>query len=673
MMTVTVCGLRSVSSLARRLPPRLPPALTLSSVRPLSGGRREERIGESSVFLQSGYRITELPVVVRKVRDVWDFYNKMGIENPDRLPEQRHLQLLPQQLNDEERELIDGFNRCFNSSSIFKLLETIPVNEVTPSVAANAYRKIVELEAKYESESLVARGRPDQPQSFFRSAFITRLLDIICRGKNPAAILEGLSAAMRDEHSEDQGGIKEKLLEELLVCVGDGVFSLQDICKAVHILSVFYPDLQRCRDVADKLWFGILDKSQDISPDEIVSLFSTLPHLGKSRKMILSVLESKAMDSWQGLKTGHIVQILRVLQGLQYDRVRPVFMKMISNWLALNIHTVSEREMLAIIYSFLQLEYVDASIISALEKIMKLRGCKIQEHDLICTISSYCQALRLRSPVILEGLGQYFIQSHKTLSVPQVSALASAFGHLDFTPPNGFKFWELLEFYLDVKFNQFTPVDIINLLVSFIYIEKWPINFTSKLFNPYFLDRLHSQPEELVAISRQQLKLYDTSMKLECRGYEGPFLPKETHARSLPSDSRILRTSKKLLVPLGDVVGDIRRISQNVVLSSLPLHPLYIVDLMIYPSHAASLSRFGFQTNNTSNVAVLINTPEHYDRSGQHLVGSQAMRVRQLNVMGFRVMNINMAKVNKLMMHPNKLRDHLQSLYQQVKVVKTNL
>ena len=129
--------------------------------------------------------------------------------------------------------------------------------------------------------------------------------------------------------------------------------------------------------------------------------------------------------------------------------------------------------------------------------------------------------MRLRSPVILEGIGQYFIESHKTLSVPQVSALAPVFGHLDFTPPNGFKFWELLEFYLDVKFNQFTPVDIINLLVSFIYIEKFPINFTSKLFNPFFLDRLHSQPEELVAISRQQLKLYDTSMKLECHGYEG--------------------------------------------------------------------------------------------------------------------------------------------------------
>ena len=79
-------------------------------------------------------------------------------------------------------------------------------------------------------------------------------MDIICKGKNPAAILEGLSASMRDGHSDDQRVYKEKLLEELLVCVSDGLFSMQDICKAIHVLSVFYPDSKQCVDVNDKLW-----------------------------------------------------------------------------------------------------------------------------------------------------------------------------------------------------------------------------------------------------------------------------------------------------------------------------------------------------------------------------------------------------------------------------------
>ena len=67
--------------------------------------------------------------------------------------------------------------------------------------------------------------------------------------------------------------------------------------------------------------------------------------------------------------------------------------------------------------------------------------------------------------------------------------------------------------------------------------------FTSNLFRRYFIDRIHSQPVELVAISMQQVKLYDTSMKRE----GGETFPsyKETHTRSLPSDSQV-------------VVGDIR-------------------------------------------------------------------------------------------------------------------
>ena len=250
--------------------------------------------------------------------------------------------------------------------------------------------------------------------------------------------------------------------------------------------------------------------------------------------------------------------------------------------------------------------------------------------------------------------------------MPQVGALAPVFGQLDFHPQNGFKFWELLEFYLDVKFNQFSPVEMINLLVSFIYIEKYPINFTSKIFNPFFMDRLHSQPDEIVAISRQQLKLFDTAMKLECRGYEGPFLPKETHARKITSDSRVIRTVNKIVDPMADIVGDIRRIATSIVLSNLPLHPLYLVDMMIYPSSTSSLTRLGFNTNNRSSVAVLVHPPEHYDRAGDHLVGSQAMRVRQLTAMGFKVMSINMRQVNKLVMHPDKLRDHLQELYKKV-------
>merc|ERR1719483_461904 len=125
----------------------------------------------------------------------------------------------------------------------------------------------------------------------------------------------------------------------------------------------------------------------------------------------------------------------------------------------------------------------------------------------------------------------------------------------------------------------------------------------------------------------------------------------------------VMRTASKLMDPMADVVGDITRLGKSVVLTSLPLHPLYVVDMMVYPTHAASLLKFGINTNNNGNVAVLILAPEHYDHTGEHLIGSQAMRVRQLSGMGFKVMCVNMQMANKLMMHPKQLREYLQKLY----------
>ena len=55
------------------------------------------------------------------------------------------------------------------------------------------------------------------------------------------------------------------------------------------------------------------------------------------------------------------------------------------------------------------------------------------------------------------------------------------------------------------------------------------MNFVRKIFNPYFMDRLHNQPDEQaeVAYTRRQLHLFDQSMNIEAKNYTGPYLPKD--------------------------------------------------------------------------------------------------------------------------------------------------
>ena len=92
------------------------------------------RIGETSVFVQSGKKISELPVVVKKVQNVFELYKQLGIkaevvEDPRSRKESTTTKVITSHMSEEEREVIGGFNRCINASSIFRLLETIPPDE----------------------------------------------------------------------------------------------------------------------------------------------------------------------------------------------------------------------------------------------------------------------------------------------------------------------------------------------------------------------------------------------------------------------------------------------------------------------------------------------------------------------------------------------------------------
>jgi len=142
-------------------------------------------------------------------------------------------------------------------------------------------------------------------------------------------------------------------------------------------------------------------------------------------------------------------------------------------------------------------------------------------------------------------------------------------------------------------------------------------------------------------------------MKLESMGYEGPFSPKDTNYRN---DIRVMSAASKLMDPMAGVVVNHHKAGEECGSLLSPLHPLYVVDMVVYPTHA-SLLKFVF------NVALLVLSPEHYEQSGEYLVDSQAMRVTQLAFMGFKVMCVNLLMTNKLMMHRKKLGEYLQKLY----------
>jgi len=658
------------------------------------------RIGQTTVMYQSGLRISELPLVVKKVQDVLKI---LPAADEDTSLKMQHdfLQALGDRDNNEEtREIIAGLRRCFTVNGIFKLLETIPVEEVTPSVAVEALKLILTLDVAPPTGQQQQQGsafaglrtesrRDERPDTFRCQAFVNMILEIIFRSKDPKVLTDGLEVICSAPENTSRSFVdptrlnayKDKLFEEVLFLVTEGNFSLVQICDVIAIVSNFYGldrvTKKRSHELTDKLWSGLVDKTHDeLSADTMVHVISVLPHLRVSRGVILNVVKDRLGDFWREYKTEDILAMLKVMTDIHVssgnDFTRKA-MPVVSSWILHHIHTLSEDQLLAVVYCYTKMDYVDKDFVSSLRKYVKVRCLQIEDANLVAAICEYCIDTRVRSAEILNGVSEFFTARCSDLTTPQLHSIARVFGELDFHPSNGFIFWDLLEHNLEMKFAEFPPKDIIKLLLSFVYIERYPLNFVRKLFNPYFLDRIHNQSEKMedVHLARHYLTLFDIAMNLDSSAYGGPFLPRDKQLATSFVDSRVMRAANVVWRPLGDVLGDVKRVNICQSLMSLP-SSIYVCDLLIYPSAAASLLRFGLRTDNSQCIAVLIHTPDHYDHSGSHLLGMQAMRVRHLKKVGFKVMEVEYAKIMRAQKVPGKLREVLATELQKTKSKDNN-
>jgi len=61
-----------------------------------------------------------------------------------------------------------------------------------------------------------------------------------------------------------------------------------------------------------------------------------------------------------------------------------------------------------------------------------------------------------------------------------------AFGHLNYVPSNSGAFFGAVERILLSNLSKFDAASILEMLVSFVYVERFPINFLGYIFSPHF-------------------------------------------------------------------------------------------------------------------------------------------------------------------------------------------
>jgi len=607
------------------------------------------RVAESMVVVQAGARVAELPLLVRRVRGEEELLARLGLLLPAAEAEVEEAEAA---VAGEEREVMEGFGRCSSASAVYRLLETMPREEVTPPVAAHALRMIIELEeGPAPPEGGVRdtiRGVARRADSFLRAALVTTLVDTVASGA-PEELLAGLAATLGRGWPGEAGPPRARLVAALLEAVGEGRLSLHQLCRAAGLLASLPGGRQAALATCDKLWLALLDKGGQASAGaELAELAETLPLLGRSRALVLGLVADRVGEHWRRLEAAHVSRILAVLAGLPYHRPPPALLTTLSGWLALHTHTLTEHHLLAILGSLGALEHADPVLVRALERLVVGRGPRGREPELMAAIAAYCSTLRVRTPAILGGLASYLVDHHATMAPPQVVTITEALGRLGLPAPSP-EVCLVVEHRLLRSWSEVPPLHLATSLLALLHLGHSPLGLAAKLFAPEFLERVVEGEEGRVAAA---LALIDSALALTCPAWS-PRLHRGPASTPVPQDLRVVRLCEELVAPLVEVVGEGAMVERMVAVPSLPPHPLLTVPLLVTPPGGGE------------QVAVVVVPPEEHCRGEEHLLGQQALRVRLLSLLGLKVVVVPLARASRLQGHPADLRAFLQALYQE--------
>lgn len=574
----------------------------------------------SSILMENGMNVQELPLVVRKLKSIAEIEEKSTVEDPEIASDNGGYHLIQAE-----------FKQCIDLRDVFSLLSKC--TKITPNIALGAMERIYDIE-KNLLDAVPMLADSNTHINMAKGAILDKLLKVIIKTEDTQTILNILKTV-----SNFMDPYKHKFCEELLFRVIDNKLSIVQLCEFLSFLINNRSD-SRYSEIIDKLWVGFVQKEADINEANIVEIFTILPGLKVSKRTILTLLEQKFADLWSKIEVPVMQEILNTFLEVKYSSMQSF--AVIGTWLHKNIHALDEEALLDVVTKLTRLNYTDDHVEKAVEKYIKLKGPKIQTHILIVSILNYCMQFQIRNEHILNACSEYFLTKGNVIPASFLKSFIYPFGYLYFDPIKGSEFWQQAERILDEKFDKISADDLASMILSFIYVGKHPLELVKRMLSPENLARVHNS--EVM----KKFHLIDTALSLECEDYSIPLLPRDQWSKFTLQDSRVRNIIHKIKNTIQEVAGGADNYSTCVFIPNLHFDETYLIDIMLHPTGLGS-NNFNWKLKSGKNVntAILIHLPDHYCSDNEHLIGPQIMKKRHLRVLSMKVVSLKYSSISK--------------------------
>ena len=421
---------------------------------------------QSTLLLQDGLDIQEMPLVIRQMTaSEFPFYNTSYTCNHGL------------KATEEENMFSIRLEACKSVVQVLELLE-VPGDHITAYSAAFALQRLFQL----QSSGTVGIN------SFIKKAIFNELFETVIKDIDTLGNEMLLNIKQFCWHSSNFG-VKylELIVREVEKRIGDGKFTMSELCSLVEILSV-KTNLDSL--LLDNVWIHIGSRYQEIDENTIAMLYSSFNVTKSKQKYLIRLFNKKFSTLWWKLDASDISKIMVILK--KQHHLNTHVLTAVGKWLFINIQQVNDDQLKNILKTYYHFNHIDDHGMAALERYVSVKA-STSNKSLIALIMECCRKKSYLSHRIFNAVSADFAENSVEYSIEDVLYSLRPFGQLNYSPPNAAHMFRKVETFLLEKFTEFDPAALLELLASFTYIERYPVNFIHKIFAPHFLTRIRGK------------------------------------------------------------------------------------------------------------------------------------------------------------------------------------
>lgn len=206
---------------------------------------------------------------------------------------------------------------------------------------------------------------------------------------------------------------------------------------------------------------------------------------------LLNAMHAHAVSVTSRMDPSAVSGVLSALVVLNQTQAMPLVINLCKQAVR-HIPRFSDGELALVLGALMHFGHSDHYFVEAMERHVPKMAFTSQP-ETITKVMQYFGRRNILSLPVFDAVAESFVYRADDYTTSQVARQIMPFGKLGYLPPNAGELFRKVEAILHARFSHFQPRTLLNLLHSCILVERYPVNFVSKVFNRYFLQQLQGE------------------------------------------------------------------------------------------------------------------------------------------------------------------------------------